>query len=246
MPKSAKRMARSRPPEPFIPKPAAERPRVPAVKAPKRGTSAHSQLVHDKTQQALADKQEAHFRVGNKEVYFPHGKVVLLRPSAKATPFQAKFLVPRNFNKMDLRDYLFHVYGLRALNVTTQLQWARWKRVSPVQPRYRTTQQKKMTIEMEDPFVWPEPIPDTQIRAEFMFDVEANVSRYRNESLAAGARRLRKPTAFGGLLGPYPEAPAPYVPRKTMRRMDNKVKAAADAHKKAQDVAIVKQFLGMA
>jgi hypothetical protein len=35
------------------------------------------------------------------------------------------------------------------------------------------------------------------------------------------------------------------VPKKTRRQMDNKVKAASAAHKKAQDVAIVKRFLGM-
>lgn len=97
-----------------------------------------------------------HFKLGEKKVYLPKARVCLLRPNAKHTPYQAKFLVPRNFNKMDLRDYLWHVYGLRALNVTVQLLHARFTRGANDHARYRMPQYKKMTIDMEEPFIWPE------------------------------------------------------------------------------------------
>ncbi|EGW34674.1 uncharacterized protein SPAPADRAFT_145010 [Spathaspora passalidarum NRRL Y-27907] len=97
-----------------------------------------------------------HFKVGGKKVYFPKQRICLLRPNAKQTPYQAKFLVPKNMNRLDLRDYLWHVYGLRALNVTVQLLHSRWQRGQHDLGRYRGPQLKKMTIDMAEPFVWPE------------------------------------------------------------------------------------------
>lgn len=110
---------------------------------------------YDKFQDELA-LGLPHFKVGHKKVYLPKARVCLLRPNAKHTPYQAKFLVPRNFNKMDLRDYLWHVYGLRALNVTVQLLHARFTRGMDDHARYRGPQYKKMTIDMAEPFIWPE------------------------------------------------------------------------------------------
>ncbi|CAK9438755.1 mitochondrial 54S ribosomal protein uL23m [Lodderomyces beijingensis] len=99
---------------------------------------------------------EPHFTVGKKQIFLPQGRVCLLRNNAKHTPYQAKFLVPKSMNKMDLRDYLWHIYGLRALNVTVQLQPATWARGPNDHGRYRQPQLKKMTIDMAEPFVWPE------------------------------------------------------------------------------------------
>lgn len=112
-----------------------------------------------------------HFKVGEKKVYFPKARVCLLRPNAKHTPYQAKFLVPRNFNKMDLRDYLWHVYGLRALNVTVQLLHARFTRTQDDHARYRSSQYKKMTIDMEEPFIWPE-LPQAIVDASHQFKLD--------------------------------------------------------------------------
>lgn len=114
-----------------------------------------SRRNYEKFQDELAQGLP-HFKVGEKQVYFPKARICLLRPNAKHTPYQAKFLVPRNFNKMDLRDYLWHVYGLRALNVTVQLLHASFTRGMDDHARYRGPQYKKMTIDMAEPFVWPE------------------------------------------------------------------------------------------
>lgn len=99
---------------------------------------------------------EPHFKIGKKQVFLPGGRICLLRNNAKHTPYQAKFLVPKKMNKLDLRDYLWHVYGLRALNITVQLQPAKWVRNHRDLARHRVPQMKKMTIDMAEPFVWPE------------------------------------------------------------------------------------------
>jgi large subunit ribosomal protein L23 len=74
----------------------------------------------------------------------------------------AKFLVPLWFNKLDLRDYLFHGYNVRAFNIRSHIlqrpadllyktphgRWIRkWHRVQSL---------KFMIIEMDKPFVWPQ------------------------------------------------------------------------------------------
>ena len=98
-----------------------------ASESEKKQTTAkfdHGARVSDRIMELSREsvaKGEPHFRVGNKQLFFPKARIILLRPNAKHTPYQAKFIVPKSFNKLDLRDYLFHLYGLRAMNVTTQL-----------------------------------------------------------------------------------------------------------------------------
>lgn len=137
-----------------------------------------------------------HFKVGEKKVYLPKARICLLRPNAKHTPYQAKFLVPRNFNKMDLRDYLWHVYGLRALNVTVQLLHARFTRGMNDHARYRGPQYKKMTIDMAEPFVWPE-LPK---------EVVENARKFREDQAKAmemvtaqGSDKLKPNDSFNGI-----------------------------------------------
>lgn len=189
------------------------------------------------------EQGEAHFRVGGREVYFPTAKVVLVRPNAKHTPYQAKFVVPRYFNKLDLRDYLYHVYGLRALNVTTQLLWARWKRQTPRSPRYRDTQIKKMTIEMEDPFVWPEEPSAEEKHAMLNLELHLEMEKFTKDLHRLGSDQFKEPKSFGGLVGPFPPEPQPFIP-KHFKASALKAKAvaekAADRHAEEE---LVKKFL---
>ncbi|KAM3160470.1 54S ribosomal protein L41 [Lachancea thermotolerans] len=159
-----------------------------------------------------------HFKVGGTPVFFPKARVVLLRPNAKHTPFQAKFIVPKSFNKLDLRDYLFHVYGLRAMNVTTQLLHGKYTRVNQVMPRYRSAQIKKMTIDMAEPFVWPaEPVDKEPWAATLVEDLQ----KYREEQTRIGSDKFKPGTAFDGALGPYQPPPQPFVPKFLKRRITN-------------------------
>ncbi|KAH7028342.1 hypothetical protein B0J12DRAFT_584289 [Macrophomina phaseolina] len=77
-------------------------------------------------------------------------------------PTFAKFLVPLHLNKLDMRDYLWHAYGIKCTNVRSFVQQQKIRQDDPTRKRamprrwYRGPAIKKMTVEMERPFVWPE------------------------------------------------------------------------------------------
>jgi large subunit ribosomal protein L23 len=76
-------------------------------------------------------------------------------------PTFASFIVPLNLNKLDLRDYLWHAYGVPVIGVRSYIQQQKIRQSKPndkrIAPRrwYRPRSIKKMTVEMESPFVWP-------------------------------------------------------------------------------------------
>ncbi|KAL3464235.1 hypothetical protein BJX64DRAFT_255265 [Aspergillus heterothallicus] len=94
-----------------------------------------------------------------KQVYLPNFTIGLIR-----TPFLpprfASFYVPLNFNKLDLRDYLQRLYGVGVLRIRSyveQMKVTRMKRHGHGYGQLRRPRSKKrMTVEMKDPFVWPE------------------------------------------------------------------------------------------
>lgn len=62
------------------------------------------------------------FKRGLKKIYLPNIIFKLCRPSPHIPPNQAVFKVPINLNKLDIRDYLTHIYGLQVVNVRTLIQ----------------------------------------------------------------------------------------------------------------------------
>ncbi|OCL01510.1 hypothetical protein AOQ84DRAFT_350555 [Glonium stellatum] len=100
-------------------------------------------------------------KFGKKEIYLPKFIITLLH-TPQLPPTHAKFLVPLNFNKLDLRDYLYHVYNVKSMNIRTYIQQQKVQQDRPgvkaPQPRrwFRPRAIKKMTVEMDKPFVWPE------------------------------------------------------------------------------------------
>ncbi|KAK5165595.1 mitochondrial 54S ribosomal protein YmL41 [Saxophila tyrrhenica] len=101
------------------------------------------------------------FRVGTKELHLPDISITLLR-TANSPAHTAKFQVPPWFSKLDLRDYLFHVYDVRILSVRSYVKQSRVQEGDPKIPRpqpsrwHRPRPTKFMTVELERPFVWPE------------------------------------------------------------------------------------------
>lgn len=166
-------------------------------------------------------KGEAHFRVGGKQLYFPKARIILLRPNAKHTPYQAKFIVPKSFNKLDLRDYLFHVYGLRAMNITTQLLHSKYTRVNLASSRYRGPQIKKMTIDMAEPFIWPDE-PKKEENSAWDDNLIKNLELYRDEQQRLGSDIFKPGKAFDGAVGPFRPVPQPFVPKQLGRQIKNK------------------------
>ncbi|KAI5197910.1 hypothetical protein E4T39_07036 [Aureobasidium subglaciale] len=103
---------------------------------------------------------KAPFRVGAKEVYLPNFTVTLIRTPRMSASF-AKFIVPLNMNKLDLRDYLFHAYNVRVVSVRSYIDQQKVTQGRPNAPKqqikrwFRPRAIKKMTVELESPFVWP-------------------------------------------------------------------------------------------
>ncbi|KAL4919753.1 ribosomal protein L23-domain-containing protein [Aspergillus aurantiobrunneus] len=95
-----------------------------------------------------------------KQIYLPNFTIALMR-----TPFlpprYASFYVPLHFNKLDMRDYLQRLYGVGVLSIRSYVEQQKITRLKP-QGRYgygklrRPTSKKRMTVEMKEPFVWPE------------------------------------------------------------------------------------------
>lgn len=99
-------------------------------------------------------------KLGKKKIYLPDFTITLLN-TPKSPPTFASFIVPLKFNKLDMRDYLWNMYNLRCLDVRSYIiqQKIQFDRPGAIRPRrepYRPKAVKRMTIEMERSFVWPE------------------------------------------------------------------------------------------
>ncbi|KAL8808545.1 MAG: hypothetical protein Q9182_000096 [Xanthomendoza sp. 2 TL-2023] len=99
---------------------------------------------------------------GRKQVYLPNFTLTLLR-TPFAPPNTATFLTPLNINKLDLKDYLYNLYGIHVLTIRSYVQHAKVRIDKPGAPvpkprrHYRPRSTKKMTIEMppQHPFLYP-------------------------------------------------------------------------------------------
>ncbi|KAF2131620.1 mitochondrial ribosomal protein subunit L23 [Dothidotthia symphoricarpi CBS 119687] len=93
---------------------------------------------------------------GSNKIYLPKFTVALLR-TPTLSPYHARFQVPLDFSKYDLRDYLYHAYNVKCFNVRSYVKQMP-VRDTREQPRhwFRPESKKYMTVEMELPFVWPE------------------------------------------------------------------------------------------
>ncbi|KAF8543521.1 ribosomal protein L23-domain-containing protein [Trichophaea hybrida] len=96
-------------------------------------------------------------RIGMKPNYLPSFTISLLR-TPHLPPTIAQFIVPLKVNKLDLRDYLQHVYNVKALNVRSFITQ---QKIERHKPGYHSTHYcrpksiKKMTVELMTPFLYP-------------------------------------------------------------------------------------------
>ena len=78
----------------------------------------------------------------------------------------ATFITPLNINKLDMKSYLLNAYGVRVRAVRSYVQQQRVRQDKPtakrVSPRrwYRPRSIKKMTVEMDMAFAWPDEVDD--------------------------------------------------------------------------------------
>lgn len=217
-----------------------------------RLASSLSARILERTKTILQDGKDKsssllpHFQVGGRESYFPKARLILLRPNAKHTPYQAKFIVPKSFNKLDLRDYLFNIYGLRALNVTTQLLHGKYMRVSPYAGRFRGPQIKKMTIEMEEPFIWPEePKLGENDNWNKEFIDKLNKFSEEQETRNVGSNKYKPDPVFPGLMidGQYGHGARPFISRQMESKMQNSKDKSIERQNFLKDVDSIDEYL---
>jgi large subunit ribosomal protein L23 len=129
-------------------------------------------------------------KLGTKQVFLPKFTIALMRPPPNLSPYHARFLVPLDIGKLDLRDYLFHAYNIRAVNIRSYVEQQKVCVSDDAQGRYRRWHRprakKYMTVEMDRPFVWPEEPTDWEPWGKKELEEPRPIDRY------AGGKR--KPT----------------------------------------------------
>ncbi|KAH8585548.1 hypothetical protein B0O99DRAFT_646678 [Bisporella sp. PMI_857] len=133
-------------------------------------------------------------RLGTKQVFLPNFTLTLLR-TPKLPPTYASFLVPLNLNKLDLRDYLWNAYNIRSLSVRSYIQMQKLRQDKPGAKRpsprkwYRPRSIKKMTVEMDRPFVWPEEPTDYEKWDKKTYDAAQEARTEEEEMMHRDARQ---------------------------------------------------------
>jgi len=114
--------------------------------------------------------QMPNFMVGLKKVYLPNF-VVTLRRNPRLEPYHALFDVPLNFSKLDLKDYLWHLYSVKTLSIRSQVLAGKLRRKYKVKdqparvgPVVRTKQRKKMIVQLAKPFTYPKMLNKEELK----------------------------------------------------------------------------------
>ena len=124
----------------------------------------------------------------------PNHVITLIPPKwEKQVHDFATFIVPLKFNKLDMRDYLYHVYGVEVKSVRSF--------INPAGPQqkdedlhnsgrwYRPLSQKMMKVELVKPFVYPELPEDLGPWEQKLYD---RIIDERKTNLEAQRERTRK------------------------------------------------------
>lgn len=86
--------------------------------------------------------------------------ITFLRPKPGQSPTTATFEVPLTFNKLDFRDYLYHLYNVETTSVRSFInqRMPAQKAIGHVYGGqwYRPRAQKLMIVDLVKPFTWPE------------------------------------------------------------------------------------------
>ncbi|KAG6034828.1 hypothetical protein E4U19_005416 [Claviceps sp. Clav32 group G5] len=102
------------------------------------------------------------FRLGEKQVFLPNHVITFLRKDY-LPPNEACFQVPLTFTKFDLRDYLWNVYNVEVTKVRSYVKELPLTQRHPnTRSSYRPLPLKVMTVELVQPFQWPEKPKDLE------------------------------------------------------------------------------------
>lgn len=142
----------------------------------------------------------------------PNHVITFIRPKPNQPANHATFVVPVRFNKLDLRDYLFHVYNVRVKGVrsfinhipTKATASTRWSRGKP---------QKMMIADLVQPFHWPEP-PAMDEREKFDFEQYDTMDKWVTE------QKAKQQARFDGKTPLQSKEPVPESRTKLRQQMD--------------------------
>jgi len=131
---------------------------------------------------AKAAARSPAFRLGRKEIFLPSHVVTFVRKT-HLPPNEACFNVPLQWNKFDLRDYLWNLYGVEVTKVRSYVkEQPLTQRVGLPNSWYRPQAKKFMTVELAQPFQWPEVPENTQPWNKEMWDMrEERLQEQRKE-----------------------------------------------------------------
>ncbi|KAI9723930.1 MAG: hypothetical protein M1812_000648 [Candelaria pacifica] len=146
---------------------------------------------------ALPSRRHLGPRFGSKQIFLPNFTLTLLRTPFLPPTF-ASFIVPLNLTKIDVRDYIFHAYGVEVLTVRSFVHQQKVRQDKPNASRpqarkwFRPRAIKKMTIEMERPFVWPDEPDNYEPWDKVKFDQVEEAAQAERDRL--GPQAAEKPS----------------------------------------------------
>ncbi|KAH6635311.1 hypothetical protein B0J18DRAFT_360336 [Chaetomium sp. MPI-SDFR-AT-0129] len=122
-------------------------------------------------------------RFGTKQVYLPNHVIAFIRPKPRQPPNLATFVVPLQFNKLDMRDYLWHVYNVEVTAVRSFVnQFGPRQKHGHTGRTFRPRSGKMMIAELVKPFVWPE-LPEEKDLEDFDIGMHQRLSKNRKKSM---------------------------------------------------------------
>ncbi|EPS36066.1 hypothetical protein H072_10502 [Dactylellina haptotyla CBS 200.50] len=112
-----------------------------------------------------------------KNIYLPNFVIALIR-TPKLPPNYAQFSVPLSFNKLDLKNYLKNLYGINALGIRSSIrqQAVELTYNNKTRSYARRRSEKRMTVELAEPFIWPEEPKDL---SKFDNKLYTNIEKYK-------------------------------------------------------------------
>lgn len=156
--------------------------------------------------------QSPPFPIGKKKVYLPN-IVITLRRNTKLEPYHAVFEVPLNISKLDLRDYLWHLYGVKTLSIRSSVLPGVLKRKYKIRdqprrrgPMIRTKARKKMIVQLAKPFRYPKVLGKAELRAYDLAITRANdsFSKERHDQAAKRQHKSFMRRELGLMQNPHP------------------------------------------
>ena len=99
-----------------------------------------------------------------KQIYLPEFNITFIRTPTLG-PYYACFQVPLWFNKLDMKSYLKNVYSTDVIHVRSYVTHGRKDnrkaaRPGGAGPAFRQPSKKRMTVQLVEPFEWPEEVKD--------------------------------------------------------------------------------------